>query len=99
MEPENKLPILELAWTRFAHFDAAAGGRNKSHMLYRRRIALLGILATLFAVLTQLFSSLPVFPGSAILELILKILFVATPITASAMAAFTNWFLAKAIGW
>ncbi len=96
MESENKLPILELAWTRYAHFDAAASGRNKNHMLYRRRIAILGILATLFAVLTQVFTDLPDFPGSAILALVLKIFFVATPITASAMAAFTNWFFGKA---
>ncbi len=90
-ETENKLPILELAWTRYAHFDAAANERNKSHIKFRRAIAVLGVLATFFAILTQIYPDN--FP--AILALLLKFVFIATPIVASAMAAFTNWFFGK----
>lgn len=90
-ETENKLPILELAWTRFAHFDAAANERNKSHIKFRQSVALLGVLATFFAILTQIYPSN--FP--AILGWLLKLVFIATPIVASAMAAFTNWFFGK----
>ena len=94
-ETENRLPILELAWTRYAHFDAMAGERSKNHMKFRKWIAILGVLATLFAVLTQIYSTLPSFFGREILELVLKIVFIATPITASGLAAFTNWFFGK----
>jgi hypothetical protein len=94
-ETENRLPILELAWTRYAHFDAAAGGRNKSHMTFRKRIAILGVLATLFAILTQIYSTIPVFFGREILGFVLKVVFIATPIAASVLAAYTNWSFGK----
>ena len=89
--PENKLPILEQAWARYAMFDAVAGERSKSHLRFRRWVATLGVLATLFAILTQIYPEN--FP--AIVGWVLKLVFITTPIVASAMAAFTNWFFGK----
>jgi hypothetical protein len=56
--------------------------------MWRRRIAILGVLAALFAVVTQVYSN--VMPAT--LSLALKILLIATPITASVLAAFVNKF-------
>jgi uncharacterized membrane protein HdeD (DUF308 family) len=95
-ESETKLPMLELAWTRYAHFDAVANEKNKSHMQFRRWIAALGVLATLFAILTQIMTTSSVeFFGKSVLALVLKMFFIATPIVASGLAAFTNWFFGK----
>src|SRR5215470_3869175 len=46
-------PILEVAWMRHAQLDQAAGNRTKAFYAIRRWIAWLGVLATLFAILTQ----------------------------------------------
>ena len=51
-QPQQVTPILEVAWIRFAQLDAASLKRSKSHLRMRRWIAALGILATLFAILT-----------------------------------------------
>ena len=47
-------PILKVAWTRVAQLDAIASRRSKGHLTIRRWITVLGVLATLFAILTQL---------------------------------------------
>ena len=94
-DTQNKTPILNLAWTRYAHFDAMAGERTKAHTNMRKWIAVLGIMATLFAILTQLYPEKPTFFGGAVLGYILKVVFIATPIVSSALAAFTNWFYGK----
>ena len=54
-QPQQVTPILEVAWTRFAQLDAASSKRSKSHLRMRRWIAALGVLATLFAILTGIF--------------------------------------------
>lgn len=88
VEPQSNVPILKIAWTRYAQLDALSEKRDKPFYSWRGRIAILGVLAALFAVITQAYSNyLP-----ATLSLALKILLIATPITASVLAAFVNKF-------
>ncbi|HSO10977.1 MAG TPA: hypothetical protein VLT51_01285, partial [Anaerolineales bacterium] len=57
MEPETPRakPILQIAWARFSELDVNSLARSKSHLGKRRWIAVLGVLATLFAILAQMF--------------------------------------------
>lgn len=45
-------PILETAWRRYAQLDDASLDRSRPHMRMRWWIAALGVLTTLFAILT-----------------------------------------------
>jgi len=84
-ETPKHAPILNIAWTRVAHLDALSNKRSRGHYRIRRWIAIFGVLATLFAILTQLF--LPDNSGiSPLLALAAKALFVATPALAAALA-------------
>ncbi len=88
MEAENKTPILEVAWTRYAHFDAASNERSRGNNRLRKWVAILGVLATLFALLTEVYpQSFPATPG-----VVLKVLLISTPIVSSVLAAFINKF-------
>jgi len=101
-EAPKNAPILNIAWTRVAHLDALSKMRAKGHYRTRRWIATLGVLATLFAILTQLY--LPENSGvSPLLAITAKSLFVATPALASALAAFAtkkfsngDWLITRA---
>jgi predicted metal-dependent hydrolase len=87
-ESQPTVPILNIAWTRYAQLDALSNKHSKPHYRWRRWISILGVLAALFAVITQVYSDyMP-----AILSLVLKILLIATPITASVLASFVNKF-------
>lgn len=88
MEEEKRTPILELAWTRYAHFDAASLARTRAHFNLRKWIAVLGVLATLFAILVQLYP--PNFP--AVLGLVLRIFLIAIPLASAGLATFANKF-------
>ncbi len=84
-ETPKAAPILNIAWTRVANLDAISNKRTRGHYRIRRWIASLGVVATLFAILTQLF--LPENSGiSPLLSLAAKALFVATPALASGLA-------------
>lgn len=90
METETpKRPrILELAWQRHADLDWAADRRTEAFYKIRHLIAGLGVWATVFAIVTQqFFSDVTTLEG-----LIIKILFVATPVLASVFAAFAAKF-------
>lgn len=90
METEaSKAPILEIAWTRYANLDLAADKRTKGFYDIRKWIIYLGVLATFFAILTQL-----LYPdgGGGIPGIILKVFFIATPVLASVLAAFATKF-------
>ena len=88
VEPQPNVPILNIAWTRYAQLDALSEKHAKPHYRWRRWISILGVLAALFAVITQAYSDyMP-----TILSLVLRILLIATPITASVLAAFVNKF-------
>jgi len=86
-EAPKSTPILHIAWARFSEFDANSLMRSKSHLSKRRWIAALGVLATLFAILSQMFPE-----GSGIIGLALRIILILTPLAGSAMAAFTKAF-------
>lgn len=92
-------PILEIAWLRHAQLDASATNRTHAFFNLRRWITLLGVLATLFAILVHTFFS----DSQAFIGLIVKIFFVATPVLASIFAAFAskyysndNWLIYRA---
>jgi conflict system pore-forming effector with SLATT domain len=88
-ETPKPAPILEIAWLRHADLDLAASRRTKAFLDIRKLIAWLGVLATLFAILTQQ----PIFTDTESLQgVIVKILFIATPVLASIFAAFASKF-------
>jgi hypothetical protein len=67
-------PILEVAWRRFAQLDAVSLKRSKAHLRLRRWVAALGILTTLFAILSQLYAE----SLSPLAGWILKFIFIVT---------------------
>ena len=100
-ETPKHAPILELAWQRHADLDLAADKRTKGFLNIRKWIAWLGILATLFAILTQQFflnfdASKPLedqpFVGYVTLGILVKVLFIGIPVLASIFAAFATKF-------
>jgi len=89
VDHQPNVPILKIAWTRYAQLDALSEKRDKPFFRWRRWIAILGVLAALFAVITQAYSE---YIHSQVLLLSLKVFLIATPITASVLAAFINKF-------
>ena len=87
-ETPERSPILDIAWTRFAIFDAAAGRRTRAFYRIRKIILWMSVAATLFAILTTVYPTN--WPASV--RLVLKFLFIATPIVASVIAAFSTRF-------
>jgi hypothetical protein len=87
-QPEKVTPILEVAWSRFAQLDAASTKRAKSHLTMRRWIMALGVLATFFAILTELYPA----NFSPLGAVVLKLLLIMSPIMASILAAFVGKF-------
>ena len=87
-ETPKTAPILEIAWLRHADLDLAASRRTKAFYDIRKLIAWLGVLATLFAILTQL----PLFSQQSLQGLVVRIFFVAIPVLASIFAAFATKF-------
>jgi hypothetical protein len=90
-QTQQVTPILEVAWTRFAQFDAASLRRSRSHLRMRQWIAALGVLATLFAILTELYPE----NFSPLGGVILKILLITSPILASILAAYVSKFFSS----
>jgi hypothetical protein len=86
-----EIPILKVAWTRYAQMDAASTARSRGHLRLRRWIAILGILATLFALLSQVYpENWPLLGLDA-----LKAILIATAIMGSVLASFVNKFYAS----
>ena len=90
-EIQKTTPILNIAWTRTAQLSAYSKARKKTHLRMRRWIAVLAVLATLFAILTESYPAN--FPQLG--SVVLKILLVSTPIVGSILAAFTNRFFSS----
>jgi conflict system pore-forming effector with SLATT domain len=84
-ETPKTTPILNVAWARFSELDATALARSRSHLLMRRGIALVGVLATLFAILSQLFP-----PALGLIGLGFRGFLILMPLIASGLAAFTK---------
>jgi hypothetical protein len=98
-EAPKTAPILDISWTRVANLDAVSERRQHAYYRTRRWIAILGVLATLFAILTDTFFM----DQTSLLGVITKALFVATPAAASALAAFAtkkfsngDWLITRA---
>jgi hypothetical protein len=86
-QPQQPTPILEIAWTRFAQLDAISSKRTKIHLRMRRLIATLGVLATLFALLSE---AIPL--ESGLVGVIVRGLLILLPVLASGFAAYTSAF-------
>jgi len=96
-ESPKSTPILNIAWARFSELDTTSLARSKSHMRMRRWLIALGVLATLFAILSQSFPTIAddevqAAPGMATAGLILRIFLILTPLIGSGLAAFTKIF-------
>lgn len=96
--PKNP-PILEIAWTRYAQLNATSIRRTTAHKRLRVWIALLGVLATLFAILYSSFFA----EDPSLFGVVIHLFFLAMPIAASLMAAigsrsFANgdWLITRA---
>lgn len=85
-EAPKTAPILNIAWTRYAHLDAISKKRTRGHYHIRRWIAILGVLATLLAILIETFFK----DNPSLLGTVVKILFIAAPAAASAVAAYAS---------
>lgn len=85
---ENKIPILRIAWSRYAQLDQTAKKNAKSHYGLRRWVAILSVLAVLFAGLTETYPEN--LPGTG--KVALKVFLVIFPILASVLAVFSNKF-------
>ncbi|HEY3474367.1 MAG TPA: SLATT domain-containing protein [Anaerolineales bacterium] len=83
-------PILDIAWKRVAILDDMSKRRSAGHYRARRWIAILGVLATFLAIVTTLAEERGISTFSPLLSLILKVLFVATPVLASIVAAIAS---------
>ena len=89
--PQQIPPILQVAWTEYGQLETVAGRRALAHTKLRRWIATFGVLATLFAILSEKYPAS--FPALGALGL--KFLLVAAPIMASALAAYASKFFAS----
>ncbi len=83
-ETPQTAPILGIAWTRYAQLNEVSIKRRRGYGRLRISIAVLGVLATLFAILTQAFFS----NAQSLMGLIVKVFFISMPIIASLLAAF-----------
>lgn len=84
-ETPKTAPILNIAWTRYAQLNGVSIRRTRAYKQLRISIAVLGILATLFAILTQVFFP---DPGASLAGFVTRVFFVLVPIIASGLAAF-----------
>ena len=89
MEEIKPVPsILEVAWKRFAQYNNASNARKRSQFSLRRWVAIIGVLATLVAIISALFpESDPLWRAQTI-----KITLILLPILGSVLAAFANKF-------
>lgn len=99
VETPKATPILKIAWERYAQLNTLAKHRSRAFRRLRIGVAVLGILATLFAILTQVASGEQL---QAVRDII-KILFISIPIIASLLGAFGtrafsngDWLTARA---
>lgn len=79
-------PILVTAWTRYAQFNDTSLKRTKLYLTMRRWIIVIGISATLLAILVESYpASFPALGG-----LVLKGFLVAAPLLGSILASYTS---------
>ena len=86
-------PTLELAWQRFALYDANAMQQQKSFKKLQNVIIGLGVIATALVV-TQAQLKGNLIPEGSILEQLFRYIIILTPITISVLVAAANRFKA-----
>ncbi len=94
-EPKRSL-VLETAWQRYAEFDANALTASQTHLKLRWWVMILSVVATLLAILTQIFSD----PDSLLtnifgsqsptIALIFRVGLIFVPLASSVILAYTN---------
>ena len=84
---KDKSLALKTAWQRYAEFDASALAASKRHLSLRGWVIVLAVIATLLAILTQLYGEAETPIGQA-----LKIALILVPIVSSVLLAFANKF-------
>lgn len=83
--------ILDLAWRYYAQLDEGEQARSRTQRRVYRWVILLGILATLFAILTEVYpENWPAYGLQAI-----KVLLIVIPIASSIVGAYSNKFFGK----
>lgn len=94
---QQATPILATAWTRYAQLNTMARKRSKAYLRMRRWIIIMGILATMFAILVE------TVPQPAIVNFIFKLFLIVTPILGSILASVTSkkfsngdWLISRA---
>lgn len=85
---QPKLSILEVAWNRFAQYNHASNARKRSQFSLRRWVAIIGVLATLVAIISSLYPE----PDPVWRAWTIKITLILLPILSSVLAAFANKF-------
>ncbi len=83
-EKPKTTPILEIAWMRYAQLNTSAIRRTNAYKRLRVGIAALGVAATLLSILAASYFS----ASTSLSGVIIKNLFIITPIVASLLAAF-----------
>lgn len=98
-QSQQVAPILITAWTKYAQFNEVSLKRSKAYLQMRRWIIVMGILATMFAILVETYP--PSFPVLG--SIILKVFLILSPITGSILASVTSkrfsngdWLISRA---
>jgi hypothetical protein len=93
---QQAIPILATAWTRYAQFNGASLKRSKAYLRMRRWIIIMGILATMFAILVET-------TPAGMVNFIFKLFLIVTPILGSILASVTSkkfsngdWLISRA---
>ncbi|HUH96852.1 MAG TPA: SLATT domain-containing protein [Anaerolineales bacterium] len=89
---EKVTPLLAVAWERYAQYDAFAVKRSHSQLRLRSWVSIVGVMATLFAILLQIHP----FQSDDLVSWIFKVLLITSPILGSILAAFSSRFYGNA---
>ena len=85
--------VLRSAWKRFAELDKTAMKMTRQHHNLRRSMAVLGVVATLLAVVLEQMSRMALTDTARFMSEMLRFLLIMLPITISVIAAYINKFL------
>jgi tetratricopeptide (TPR) repeat protein len=85
------IPVLELAWRRHAEFDENASKASNRYLRMRDWVIILGVIATLLAVLIDTFYWQP-FPEPGVGGRVLRVTLILVPIISSVILAFASKF-------
>ncbi len=88
-QQDQPKPILEIAWMHYAQLNVYAKKRTALNLRLRRWIGILGISATLFAILTETFPA----KDYGLLGVVFQGLLITSPILGSALAAYASYSL------